>query len=169
MTILAKATATLEDIVRTLHPEVDLVGIARPFLEDIVQRRLSPQRILGTLASDAAGIGSILRTLPGQVDQLLHDYQSGGIMVRAVTPQLDEVPQRLHALGGRLSLAAFATATTIATAIAVPETTASTPRLVAAAGLALAAAISWTVLFAWHWFGTGMPVRVTPLLRLFRR
>jgi ubiquinone biosynthesis protein len=169
MTILAKATATLEDIVRTLHPAVDLVGIARPFLEDIVQRRLSPQRILGTLASDAAGIGSMLRTLPGQVDQLLHDFENGGIMVRAVTPQLDDVPQRLHALGGRLSLAAFASATTIATAIAVPETVSSTPRLVTAAALASAAAISWTVLLALHWFGRGKPFRVGPMLRFFRR
>ena len=44
MAILAKAAATLEDIIRTLHPDVDLIGIARPFLDDVVQRRLSPQR-----------------------------------------------------------------------------------------------------------------------------
>jgi ubiquinone biosynthesis protein len=169
MAILAKAAATLEDIIRTLHPEVDLVGIARPFLDDIVRQRLSPQRILGDMMSEASGLGSMLRTVPGQVDQLMHDFETGNIMVRAVTPELDRIPQRLHALGGRLSLAAFASATTIATAIAVPESTESKLRMVTAVVLALAAVASWIALFAWHWLGGGKPVRVTPLLRFFRR
>ena len=169
MSILAKAAATLEDIIRTLHPDVDLIGIARPFLDDIVQRRLSPQRILGNMMSEASGIGSMLRTVPGQIDQLMHDFETGNIMVRAVTPQLDDVPRRLHALGGRLTLAAFASATTIATAIAMPETTASTPRMLTAAVLAIAATASWGTLLAWHWFGHGRPLRLTPLLRFFRR
>ena len=169
MAILTKAAATLEDIIRTLHPNVDLVGIARPFLDDIVQRRLAPQRILGEMMSEATGLGSLLRTVPGQVDQLMHDFETGNIMVRAVTPELDDLPRRMHALGGRLTLAAFAASTTVATAIAVPETTESTPRMILAAVLALCAVISWTSLFVWHWFGRGKPMKVTPLLRLFRR
>jgi ubiquinone biosynthesis protein len=169
MAILGKAAATLEDIIRTLHPEVDLVGIARPFLDDIVERRLSPQRILGDMMSEASGLGSMLRTVPGQIDQLMHDFETGHVMVRAVTPELDEVPLRLHALGGRLSLAAFASATTVATAIAMPETAASTPRMVTAAVLALSAIAGWISLFVWHWFGSGKPLRVTPFLRFFRR
>jgi ubiquinone biosynthesis protein len=169
MSILGKAAATLEDIIRTLHPAVDLVGIARPFLDDIVKRRLSPQRILGEMMSEATGLGSMLRTVPGQIDQLMHDFETGNIMVRAVTPQLDELPKRLHALGGRITLATFASANTIAAAIAVPETTESTPRLIAAAVLAFAAVTAWTTLLAWHWFGQGKPMRLTPLVRFFRR
>jgi hypothetical protein len=111
----------------------------------------------------------LLRTVPGQIDQLMHDFETGNVMVRAVTPELDELPMRLHALGGRISLAAFASATTIATAIAVPETTASTPRMITTIVLALAAVLSWTALFVWHWFGSGKPLRVTPILRFFRR
>jgi hypothetical protein len=33
----------------------------------------------------------------------------------------------------------------------------------------LEAVASWTALFVWHWSGAGKPVRVTPLLRFFRR
>ena len=87
----------------------------------------------------------------------------------AVTPELDDLPRRLHALGGRLALAAFASATTIATAIAVPETTESTPRLVTASVLAVSAVASWASLLVWHWFGQGKPLKLTPLLRFFRR
>ena len=111
----------------------------------------------------------MLRTVPGQIDQLMHDFETGNIMVRAVTPELDDIPRHLHALGGRLSLAAFASATTIATAIAVPETTESKPRMVTAAVLALAAVGELERLFAWHWFGPASRCRVTPLLRFFRR
>lgn len=169
MAILAKAAATLEDIIRTLHPDVDLIGIARPFLDDIVKRRLAPQRILGEFMSEASGIGSMLRTVPGQVDQLLHDFETGNIMVRAVTPELDGIPARLHALGGRIALAAFASATTIAAAIAMPETTHSTSHVVVTAALGASAAIAWTALFAWHWLGRGKPMRLTPLVKFFRR
>jgi ubiquinone biosynthesis protein len=169
MAILGKSAATLEDIIRTLHPEVDLVGIARPFLDEIVKRRLAPQRILGEMMSEATGLGSMLRTVPGQIDQLMHDFETGNIMVRAVTPELDDLPKRLHALGGRLTLAAFASATTIAAAIAVPETTESTPRLITAAVLAFSAVTGWVSLLVWHWFGQGKPMRLTPLLRFFRR
>ncbi len=169
LAILAKAAATLEDIIRTLHPDVDLVGIARPFLDEIVRRRLSPKRVLGEIASEASGIGSMLRTLPGQVDQLLHDFETGNLMVRAVTPGLDEIAPRLHALGGRLSLAAFAAATTIATAVVVPESTASVPRLVAASVLGVSAAIGWLWLLGWHWLGRGKPMRLAPLMKFFRR
>ena len=169
MAILGKAAATLEDIIRTLHPEVDLVGIARPFLDDIVTRRLSPQRILGEMMSEATGVGSMLRTVPGQIDQLMHDFETGNIMIRAVTPELDELPRRLHALGGRVTLAAFASATTIATAIVMPETSESTPRLLTAAVLAFAAVTGWVTLFAWHWFGQGKPMKLAPLVRFFRR
>jgi len=41
--------------------------------------------------------------------------------------------------------------------------------MVAAVVLALAATGSWTALLAWHWLGRGKPMRLTPLLRFFRR
>jgi len=169
MAILAKAAATLEDIIRTLHPEVDIIGIARPYLDDIVQRRLSPQRVVSDLLSEASGLGSMLRGVPGQMDQLLHDLETGNLQVRAVTPELDQVPRHLHALAGRVSLAAFAASATIATAIAVPESTTSTPRMLVAACMAIAAVAGWSSLAAWHWFGRGKPVKVASLLRLLRR
>jgi ubiquinone biosynthesis protein len=169
MAILAKSAATIEDIIRTLHPDVDLVGIARPFLDDYMEKRLSPRRLLGAAMSEAAGIGSMLRTVPGQVDQLLHDFETGNIMIRAVTPELDELPARLHALGGRLTLAAFAAATTIAAAIALPQATGSTLPLVTAIVLGALAACSWAALLGWHLLGRGKPLRLAPLVRFLRR
>ena len=111
----------------------------------------------------------MLRSVPGQLDQLMHDFETGNLQVRVVTPALDEVPRHLHALGGRLSLAAFAASATIATAIAIPESTTSTPRMVVATCMALAAVVGWSGLAAWHGFGRGKPIKVASLLRWLRR
>jgi ubiquinone biosynthesis protein len=169
MAILAKAAATLEDIIRTLHPDVDLVGIARPFLDRIVKQRLAPQRVLGELWGEAAGLGSLLRTVPGQLDQLLHDFATGNLQVRAVTPALDELPARLHALGGRIALAAFSAAATIAAVLVLPPGAGTTARVVAAVGFGLAATAGWSALLGWHWLGRGKPLRLAPLVKFFRR
>ena len=92
MAVLAKAAGTLEGIVRTLHPDIDLVALARPLLEDIVRQRLSPQRLLGEMLGEGGSMASMLRTVPGQIDQLLHDFESGHLQLRALTPELDELP-----------------------------------------------------------------------------
>jgi ubiquinone biosynthesis protein len=169
MAVLAKAAATLEGIVRTLHPDIDLVALARPLLEGMVRQRLSPKQWLGDMLGEAGGMVSMLRTLPGQVEQLLHDFESGHLQLRALTPELDELPARLHALGGKLSLAAFASATLIAAAILAPQAAGSTSMTTVATLLALASVLGWAVLLAWHGFGRGKPLQLTPLLRLFRR
>jgi len=167
--IMIKAAATIEDIVRTLHPEIDLIGIAKPFFDQIVERRLSPQRILQDMVGEAAGIGSMLRTVPGQIDQLLHDFETGNILVRAVTPELDEIPRYLHAFGGKMSLAAFATSMTLAAALALPTADGQISRAWLSGVAVFFSASSWFSLLIWHWFGRGKPMRVTPLLRFFRR
>jgi hypothetical protein len=86
-----------------------------------------------------------------------------------VTPGLDELPARLHALGGRLGLAAFAAATTIAAAITAPDAAGSLPRVVATGILGASAVAGWTTLLAWHWLGRGKPLRLAPLVKFFRR
>jgi ubiquinone biosynthesis protein len=169
MAVLAKAAATLEGIVRTLHPDIDLIALARPLLEDTVRQHLSPQRLLGEMLGEGGSMASMLRTVPGQIDQLLHDFESGHLQLRALTPELDELPALVHGLAGRLSLAAFAAAALIAAAILAPQAAGSTPMMVIATLLALASALGWAALLAWHALGRGKPLKLGPLLRLLQR
>jgi ubiquinone biosynthesis protein len=167
--ILIKAAATIEGIVRHLHPKVDLVGIAQPYAKQILAERLDPQRLLRELMGGASGLGATLRTLPDQIDQVLHDFDTGNIQIRAVTPELDLLPATLHQVGSRIVLGMFAVSMTLATAVVLPHTVSETPRLVLAVACGLLATGAWTILFWWHWVGRGKPVRLTPLLRFFRR
>jgi ubiquinone biosynthesis protein len=166
--ILIKAAATIEGIIRHLHPKVDLVGIAQPYAKQILARRFDPQRLLRDFVGDAAGLGASLKTLPDQIDQVLHDFQTGNMQVRAVTPELDDLPKQIHQVGSRVVLALFAVSMTLATAIVLPDGKQTFHALLAGACAALASG-AWTILFFWHFVARGKPVRVTPLLRFFRR
>jgi hypothetical protein len=77
---------------------------------------------------------------------------------RRLCQRLGSLPDRLHALSGNLSLAAFAAA------ILAPQATGR--RLDADGGGGAAAGAA---LLAWRGFGRGKPLKLAPLLRLLRR
>ena len=167
--ILTKATATLEGIIRTWHPHIDLVAIARPTVERIVADRWSPTRLLSDAMSGVTGVGSLLRGLPAQLEQLLADVESGNLQVHAVSPALEALPDRLQQLGGRLSLTAFAAALSICAAILVPAELQRDLRSALFLLCITLAVLGWTVLLWWTVLGRGRPLRLAPLLKLFRR
>jgi ubiquinone biosynthesis protein len=167
--ILTKATATLEGIIRTWHPHIDLVAIARPVVERVVAGRWSPTRLLTDAMTGATDVGSLLRGLPIPLEQLLHDVESGNLQIRAVSPALDELPLRIHQLASRLSLTGFAAALSICAALLVPPALRIDLRSVLCVLCILLAAGGWTALLWWHVLGRGRPLQVTALLKLLRR
>lgn len=167
--VLTKAAATLEGIIRTWHPHIDLVAIARPVVERVMATRWSPAQVLGEAVSGATGVTSLLRAVPAQLEQLLQDVESGTLQVRAVTPALDELPLRIHQLASRLSLTGFAASLSICAALLVPPGLALDLRSALAIICIVLAAGGWTALLWWHVLGRGRPLQVTALLRLLRR
>ena len=86
--------------------------------------------------------------------------------VLTVTP----VPDGLRVETGGVGVVLAASGTRlIAAAILAPQAAGSTPMTVLATLLALASAIGWAVLLAWHALGRGKPLKLAPLLRLLRR
>jgi len=167
--ILTKATATLEGIIRTWHPHIDLVAIAQPVVERMMAGRWSPLRMVSEAMTGATGMSSLLRAMPGQLEQLLQDVESGNLQVRAVSPALDELPLRIHQLASRLSLTGFAAALSICAALLVPPALSLNLRSVLCVLCILLAAGGWTALLWWHVLGRGRPLQVTALLKLLRR
>jgi ubiquinone biosynthesis protein len=167
--ILTKATATLEGIIRTWHPRIDLVAIAQPVVERLVTGRWSPARLLSEAMTGATDVSSLLRGLPMPLEQLLHDVESGHLQIRAVSPALDELPLRIHQLASRLSLTGFAAALSICAALLVPPDLRLDLRSVLCVACILLAAGGWTALLWWHVLGRGRPLQVAALLKLLRR
>jgi hypothetical protein len=118
--MLIKAAATIEGIIRNLHPDVDLLGITRPYAEQLIAARFSPQAMLQGAVGEVAGLGAMMKNLPTQIDQILHDAQAGNLQVRAMTPELDEIPAMIHSHASRLALTAFASSMTLGAALVFP-------------------------------------------------
>jgi ubiquinone biosynthesis protein len=167
--ILAKAATTVEGLIRSLYPDVDLVAIARPYAQQMVARRFSPTTLLSGFASEASGLAGMALRLPGQLEQILHDVESGSFQVRSVTPALDELPNLLHQLGGKIGLALFASALSVCAAVALVGDEPAWWRIVAGVACGGVAAVGWSVLFWWHVAFRGRPLRVRPWIKLFRR
>lgn len=166
--ILIKSVATLEGIIRQLHGDADIVAIARPYIQQTLVRRLSPLDLIKDFASEVSTLGSLAHRVPEQIDQLLHDFETGNLEIRAVTPRLDLLPAVIQQSTSRLSLSLFAAVMTLSCALVLPASYEDTPRLVLAIALGLGASTSWLVLLGWH-FIRGRPLRLTPLMRLLRR
>jgi ubiquinone biosynthesis protein len=167
--VLTKAAATIEGIVRHLDPEVDIVHIAMPYAKQIALRRFSPQALLQNLTSEASTWGALALRLPEQAAQLLHDLETGNLQVRALTPELDDLPALLHQASGRFALALFALAMTVCAALVLPDHAAHWSQIALSLVLGLTAAAAWSISFWWHVVGRGKPVKLSPLIRLFRR
>jgi ubiquinone biosynthesis protein len=167
--VLTKAAATIEGIVRHLDPEVDIVRIAMPYAKQIAVRKFSPHALFENLTSEATSLGAMAMRFPEQAAQLLHDLETGNLQVRAMTPELDALPALLHQAAGRLALALFALAMTLCCALVLPEHAPHWSQIALSVALGLTAASAWSITFWWHVVGRGKPLKLAPLIRLFRR
>ncbi len=174
-TVLAKAAGTIEGLVRRLHPDLDAIPIIRPYVEQLFGDRWAPDKMLQHALGGATGVASLLRTMPTHLDQILHDMETGNVQVRPIMPKLDALPDRLHDSATRVAVAIFSASMSICAAIMVPDRWDATNWYFDAIKIALffvaftAAVSGWIVTWWWHWLGRGINLRLTPLLRFFRR
>ena len=82
---------TVEGLVRALHPDVDALEITKPYVERIFSERWSPQQMVQQALGGGVGVASLLRTMPTHVDQILHDFETGNVQVKPITPNFDAV------------------------------------------------------------------------------
>jgi ubiquinone biosynthesis protein len=170
--VLVKSIATIEGLVRRLHPDVDVVAIVKPWAEKLFADRYAPQSMLQQALGGATGIASLVRAVPTHLDQILHDLETGNVQVRPLVPVLDTLPDRIHQSASRLGVAIFAASMTIAGVLALPgalEQPMEWARFVLAVLLGTSALAGWTVAWWWHFVGQGKRLHLAPLLRLLRR
>jgi ubiquinone biosynthesis protein len=168
--LLVKAVITLEGVIRALDPNADIVGIAKPYAEAIVKERYTPEHLMEEVISGVTGIGGLARSLPGHLDQVLHDLETGNLQVRAVNEPLEPLVPMLHQVGSRLTLAMFSGSSTVAAALLLPNDPTSLWGLpLLGTLLTVAAVLGWLVLWWWHFVGQGRKIRVSPLLKVLQR
>jgi ubiquinone biosynthesis protein len=170
--VLVKAAGTIEGLVRSLYPDIDALAITKPYVERIFADRWAPQQMVQQALGGGVGIASLLRTIPTHLDQILHDFETGNVIVKPVTPTLDKIPDTIYQSATRVAVALFATSMSICAAVIMPaeyENPVSWFRFLLFMMFTALAIGGWTVTWWWHWLGRVRTFRVTPLLKFFRR
>lgn len=170
--LLVKAAGTVEGLVRALYPDVDALAVTKPYVERMFSERYSPQQMVQQALGGGVGAASLLRTLPTHLDQILHDFETGNLIVNPKTPTLDKLPDTLHQSATRIAVALFAASMTVASAVSIPDRYdgymdwARIGMFVIFTSFAFG---GWTVTWWWHWLGRGLTLKLTPILNFFRR
>lgn len=96
--IIGRAAATIEGIGRIIYPEFNIIKVAAPFIQRLVQRRLDPTK-LGTEALGLAlSLQQVLTEAPQQTTRLLDDLEGGRMQIGVRGPTFDELllSQKVH-------------------------------------------------------------------------
>ncbi len=95
-TMVFKAIVTTEGLAKSIAPDVDPIELARPFIEQMVAERYSPDRLKQTALADFHMLSRVLRSLPQQLPAILSDIQEGKIAVgiAPTTLRLQEEAER---------------------------------------------------------------------------
>ena len=115
--ILARATATLEGIVRELYPELDVQALILPYVQKLVLQRFDLTRAGPEAMSLLLGLQTFVNEVPSQINQLLHDLSAGRFQVQVRGEPFEELGGVGKVHGVRLVLVILCSTMLLSTAI----------------------------------------------------
>jgi ubiquinone biosynthesis protein len=95
LTMMLRALMTIEGVGKEIHPQLDVLQVAKPYLLRIIMRRYHPLRMGSDMLKGASQLGSLARDLPLQLREILEDLRQGRLQLRAVDPEMSRATERL--------------------------------------------------------------------------
>ena len=80
-TMLGRAGATIEGLVRELDPDIDVAAVARPYAERLLMGRVAPENVEGGLYKTLLQFQGLSQDMPLQLSQILSDLASGKLRI----------------------------------------------------------------------------------------
>ncbi|MBG0777475.1 MAG: AarF/ABC1/UbiB kinase family protein [Desulfovibrionaceae bacterium] len=105
LAVMIKALVTAEGTARMLYPELDAVAEAHPLLRRITLRRKGPLAVLRQLGETVAALAELHRVLPGKVERIATDLESGRLTIRFRHEGLEGMRDTLASASSRVALA----------------------------------------------------------------
>ncbi len=172
--ILSKAAVTIEGVVRSLAPELDLFDHSRTYQRRLLADQYSAERLLKGGVAGAIHLGNFLRDVPEQIGQVLMDLETGRFQVAVKSDGPHQLAQELNRQGTRIVMGLCAAGLTIATPLFFAHERwwirDQIPVLTTLSALSAMTFAFWGL--AWHVMGgrsRDMRIRLAPLLRFLRR
>jgi ubiquinone biosynthesis protein len=142
--LLLRTIVELEGTAQKLNPKFSLAEVIRPFYTEMVQRRLSPKRILGRLRRTYRDWERLVESLPRDMGELVRRVRDGSFSVHLYHRNLDTVVNRL-VLG--LVTAAFIVGSSLLWSLKAPPTVAGVS-IIGGAGYLASVYLGWRLLRA---------------------
>jgi ubiquinone biosynthesis protein len=96
---------TLEGVVRTLAPQIELLSKIEPYLERVMKDRWAPSRVLREVQTEFAELLQSVRTYPVNLAEILQRVADGRLRLDANLQNTERIERRLQELSSRLPLA----------------------------------------------------------------
>ncbi len=102
---MLNAFGQMEETVRALNPEHDLMTQAKPFLRDLRLQKLRPRRLLRALLSGGDEASSLLQTLPRDLKAFLGKLKEGEARITMLHDGLEPLRVSLDQVTNRIAFA----------------------------------------------------------------
>lgn len=107
-TMFFKAIMTVEGIGKTITPDLDLIGECRPYVEQLIAQRYSPERVMKSAADALQAFARLGRTLPNKANEFLSHMEDGRIAISVENPRHDQIEDAKERRNNRAILGALA-------------------------------------------------------------
>ncbi len=101
--LMNKTIIIVDNIGRELDPDFNLMSAAEPYAARLVERRISPQRILSRTKDNLSEIGDIMISTPRQMNRLLRKVMRDELSVKVNPIGMDKLITDIDRSGNRLA------------------------------------------------------------------
>jgi ubiquinone biosynthesis protein len=169
--ILAKMGITIEGIIRSLQPDLDIGATIAPYSRKLLFDRFGP-KALGELATkQGLALVGTLQDLPLQLTQILTDLETGRTTVKVDHPELAKLSRSMNDLGTKTFLGLVTCGLILGASFLLARYRLEIDGFpIVAVLMALAALGIVTVVFWWHvLYGRVKKIRLGFWMNLFRK
>jgi ubiquinone biosynthesis protein len=97
--VLAKASLTIEGIIRRLDPGLDVLEVGLPYARELLLERFSPADPAGVLMKGLLQLQGLAADVPAQLSQILADVEGGKLRVNVRSAEVERLSADLRAVG----------------------------------------------------------------------
>jgi len=115
--LLSKALMIEEGVCSQLDPDYNLRDLAKPFIRNLVMKRMSPVRIAREWVRMIPGFGRLVRGLPHRIDQILLRAERGTLRLEFEHHGLDHIVSQLDLMSNRIASSMIVSALILSSAL----------------------------------------------------
>lgn len=93
--LVGKAIMTIEGVGKEIDPDLDVLGVARPYFLDLLRKRYSPERMGMEAWRGLERLSGAAYDLPQQLREVLDDLRLGRLTLQTTNPTLPKTVDRL--------------------------------------------------------------------------